>query len=71
MNKNKETVTLPKKSVDSLLSMLRGFAELEDELEDYLMLQDKELMKELKQARRDHIEGKVKDWAELKKKYDL
>ena len=71
MNKNKETVTLPKKSVDSLLNILRSFAELEDELEDYLMLQNKELVKQLRKARKDHLSGKMMDWAELKKKYDL
>lgn len=71
MDKNKETVTLPKKSVDSLLNMLRGLAELEDELEDYLMFQDKELVKKLRKARKERLSGKVISMGDARKKYSL
>lgn len=71
MNKNQETVTLPKKSVDSILNMLRNFAELEDELEDYLMFQDKELVKGLRKARKEHLSGKVISMEEFRKKHGL
>lgn len=71
MNKNQETIALPKKSVHSLLNMLRGFADLEDELEDYLMFQDKELVKRLRKARKDHLNGKVITMEEFRKKYGV
>ena len=71
MNKNQETISLPKKSVHSLLNILHNFADLENELEDYLMFQDKELVKRLRKAKKDHLSGKVVSMEEFRKKYGL
>ena len=69
--KKQETVTIPRKSLRSLLGILRSFADLEDELEDYLMMQDKQLLKDLRKAKKDYEEGKVMSTEEFRKKYGL
>ncbi|MBF0564521.1 MAG: hypothetical protein HQK89_04705 [Nitrospirae bacterium] len=42
-------------------------AETKEELEDWLLSNDPELIDELRKARQDDIEGKFVDWQSLKK----
>lgn len=42
-------------------------AESKEELEDYLLVQNPDFIKRMKKARREDIEGKGKDWEEIKK----
>jgi hypothetical protein len=70
MNKQ-ETVVLPKKSLRNLLEALHRFTDLENEIEDYLIFQNKKFVKSLNKARKEHLNEEVIDWSELKKKYGL
>lgn len=42
-------------------------AQTKEELEDWLMAQDGDLIKRMRKARKDSIEGKGKDWSALQK----
>lgn len=61
-------MVLPKKTLHNLLEKL---ANLQEEIEDYLIFQDKNLLKSLRKARKEHLNGEVIEWEELKKKYGL
>jgi hypothetical protein len=60
-----ETVQVPV-SVLKRIADLRGALEaLEDELEDYLISRDENLLERLRQARRDDDEGNLRPFAEI------
>ena len=42
-------------------------ADTKEDLEDWLLSQNPEFLKRMKKAKRDDIEGKGKDWKQLKK----
>lgn len=42
-------------------------ADTKEDLEDWLLAQDTEFLRKMKKARKDDIEGKGKDWKQLKR----
>lgn len=42
-------------------------ADTKEDLEDWLLAQDVEFIRKMNKARKDDIEGKGKDWRQLKK----
>lgn len=42
-------------------------ADTKEDLEDWLLAQDAEFLRKMKKARKDDVEGKGKDWRQLKK----
>jgi len=54
-----QTVNLPKRVMEKMLHVTVAFEELHDELEDYLIASRPALVKKLRQARREHLRGKV------------
>ncbi len=55
-----ETITLPRRVVEEMLHVSQAFAELQDELEDYFIAHNPRLLRQLRQARREHVAGKVR-----------
>lgn len=61
------------KTVEVPLSLLRrmaraaeAFAQLEDELEDYLLSRDPEFIARMREARAQHLAGKMRPLTDLK-----
>ncbi|MBE0480913.1 MAG: hypothetical protein IBX68_08030 [Dehalococcoidia bacterium] len=61
-----ETMEVPVSLLKKIAEAARAFEELEDELEDYLLASDSELITGLRQARADHVSGKVRPLSDLK-----
>lgn len=55
-----QTVTLPKRVVERVLSASAAFEAVYEELEDYLIMSQPKLVKRLRQARREHVNGKTR-----------
>ena len=55
-----ETITLPKRVLEEFLHASEAFASLQDTLEDYLIAHQPNLLKKLRQARREHLAGKTR-----------
>lgn len=65
----KNTINLPKISVERLLEAMRIFESAQDEIENFLILHNKNITNRVKKARREHLDGKVKDFRDLIKRY--
>ena len=57
---NRQTITLPRNVVVKVLHASEAFLDLQEELEDYLIGHRPALVKKLRQARREHLAGKVR-----------
>lgn len=63
------TINIPKKSIESLMEALRLFEITQNEIEDFLILNNKNLIKKIKNARKEHKKGLVKNFDTLVKQY--
>ncbi len=54
-----KTITLPKHMVERMLRVTIAFEDLREELEDYLVARQPQLLKKLRAARREHLAGDV------------
>lgn len=65
-------MTLPKTVMRRLSTVERELEELYDQIEDYLDAHDRRLLRQLRQARKEHLAGQTRPfeavWAELYKK---
>jgi len=61
-----ETMEVPVSLLRKLAEAARAFEELEDELEDYLLASDSDLVAGLRQARAEHLSDNVRPLSELK-----
>jgi hypothetical protein len=61
-----ETMEIPVSLLRKLAEAARAFEELEDELEDYLLANDSELLDRMRQARAEHLSGNVRPLSDLK-----
>ncbi|MBI4713365.1 MAG: hypothetical protein HY762_08725 [Planctomycetes bacterium] len=61
---NQNTVKMP-------LRIVQRFIEIEHELEDWLLSQDKRFLKKMNRARKDDLRGKFIPWDKAKKKLCL
>lgn len=64
-----KNITLPRAAVHGLLRQLGAIQDMCDELEDSLLLQDKDFIEKMKQGRKEHQAGRVKPLAALSAAY--
>ena len=55
-----QTVNLPRRVVEKVLSASAAFEALHEELEDYLIAKQPTLLKKLRRSRREHLAGKTR-----------
>lgn len=67
--KIKDTINLPKTSIERLLEAMRFFELAQDEIEDFLLFQNKTILTKIKKAHKEHKQGKTKDFQELIKRH--
>ena len=60
-----ETVEIPVALLSRMAEASEAMRELEEELEDYLISQDTELLSRLERARQQHRRGVLRPFAEL------
>ena len=61
------TVEVPVSLLRKMTRAADAMARLEDELEDYLLSRDAEFVADMREARADHLAGRVQALADLKK----
>ena len=59
-------IILPKKLVEEMFSLQKKWADLSNELEDYLFSRDKKFIQKMKKSRKEHQEGNLRDIRKLK-----
>jgi hypothetical protein len=64
---NKQQVIVPKKLFSSMLESFMKWQKFEDELESFLLASDSAFISKMRQARKEHSQGKVKTLERLKK----
>ena len=64
-----ETVTLPKPLLNKLLDQFSAFMEAYEELEDFSLKNNPEIITSLHTARTQHTQNELVDFADLKRKY--
>lgn len=69
INKEKNTINLPKDSVKHLLNGMRSFEIAQEEIEDFLISRNKTIINKLKKARGEHLNGETKKFQNLLNKY--
>jgi len=65
----KETINLPKKSVVQLGKVFKVFESAQNDIDDFLIFQNKKITNETKKARKEHTNGKAKSFSCILKKY--
>ena len=68
-NKEKETINLPRASVGRLLDAMRFFEMAQNEIEDFLISRNKIIAAKIKKARAEHLNGELKDFQNLLRRY--
>lgn len=63
-----ETVTLPRSLVEKMLTAGESFAKFSDELEDFMLSQDRKFIAKMRAARASHQAGKTQPLAKLGRK---
>ncbi len=63
-----ETVEVPVSLLRKITEAAEAFEQLEDELEDYPLAADGDLVARIRQARADHLSGAVRPLSDLKAK---
>lgn len=66
---SKQTINLPKASVERLFDAMRFYELAQNEIEDFLISGNKTMMAKIKKARAEHLSGGTKDFQNLLKKY--
>ena len=62
-----DSVSMPVSLLEKIVAAARAIEAFEDELEDYLLSQDDDLVARLRQARLHHVEGEVRPLDALKR----
>lgn len=62
-----ESIEVPFALLEKVVEAGQAFQRLEDEIEDYLISKDEVLLERLKKARKDHLEGKVQPFSEIRR----
>lgn len=61
----RETVNLPVKGIERFLEAMRIFESAQNEIEDFLISRNKNILSKIKKADKERAEGKVKDFQNL------
>lgn len=62
-----KTITVPESLLKKLSKATRAFQELEDEVEDFLLVNDPDFLAKMRSARASHLGGKTRSFKDLKK----
>lgn len=62
-----KTIEVPLTLLRKMARAADAFAHLEEELEDYLLAHDPEMIDQMRAARAAHLRGDVRDLSELKR----
>lgn len=65
----KETISLPKTSIERLMEAMSLFETSQDEIEDFLIVRNKTILSKIQKARKEHLKNEVKDFQMLAKNY--
>ena len=65
-SKQLKTISIPRRLLDSMIEAQRKWEEFSDELEDFLLSSDKQFIKKMEKARKEHLKGKIRDLQGLK-----
>lgn len=68
---NGSTITLPKKVFDDLVRATEHFERAQDELEDYMLSQNRNFLAQVRKARHEHKTGQFLDWGKVRSKYGI
>jgi len=68
MKTAQETVIVPKKSLTNLLEAARNFAAFQNEIEDFLLVNDKGFIKKMRQAKKSFPKGGI-SWEVLRRRH--
>lgn len=63
-----DTIEVPVSLLEKMSRAAAAFADLEDELEDFLLAHDPEFIRAMQNAREQHIAGETRSLDELKRK---
>jgi len=66
---NNKNISIPKNLFDSMIQTYQKWERFSNELEDFLMSSNDDFIKKMRKARQEHLGGKTKPLADLKKKY--
>jgi len=61
------TIAVPESLLKKLSRATRAFQELEDELEDFLLINNPEFLAKMRSARASHLSGKTRPLEDLEK----
>ena len=53
----KETISLPKTSIERLMEAMRLFETSQDEIEDFLIIRNKTVLSKIQKARKEHLKN--------------
>lgn len=62
---------MPKKVFDDLVRATECFERAQDELEDYMLSQNKNFIVQARKARREHKKGQFLDWGKVRSRYGI
>lgn len=68
---NGSTVTLPKKVFNDLVKATEYFERVQDELEDYILSQNKYFVARARKGRNEHKRGRFLSWGKVRSRYDI
>lgn len=60
-----ETVQIPVSLFRKMVEANEAFHDFEDELEDYLISQDENILSRLRKAQESHLEGKIRPFSDI------
>lgn len=69
MKKNQQTISLPQESVRNLFDAVKNIEQFQDEIEDFLLFQNSDFLKKIRQAKIENEKEKTISWIDFKKKY--
>ena len=68
---SKDIIALPRRSVEEIFESMERMAKAQDEMEDYLFMHNPIILRGLKRARKEQLQGKTKDFSVLLQKYGI
>lgn len=68
---SQKTITVPKSVFDSMAAAYQKWEEFTNEFGDFILSSDQKFLREMRDARRSHTQGKVYEFGKLKAKLGL
>ena len=61
-----KTIPVPQKLFETMLEAYQKWEKFSDEFEDYLLASDKKFIEKMRKARKEHLNGEIRDLQILK-----